>query len=94
MYKIKLILVAILLPVLAVGCGDVSKEFAAGKFKPTWESLDTHKVPEWIKDAKIGIQFVGPPKDFNDEQYYHWSRPEQRKRLLGKDQPDENVAQT
>jgi alpha-L-fucosidase len=92
MYKTKLVLVAILLPGLAVVCCNVSKGFAAEKFKPTWESLDMHKVPEWIKDAKIGIQFVGPPKDFNDEQYYHWSRVTQRKRLLGKDQADENVA--
>lgn len=26
-----------------------------GPYKPTWESLDTHKMPEWYKDAKIGL---------------------------------------
>ncbi len=29
--------------------------FAQGPYKPTWESLDTHKMPEWYKDAKIGL---------------------------------------
>ena len=28
---------------------------AAGPFKPTWESLRTHKDPEWFRDAKFGI---------------------------------------
>lgn len=27
----------------------------SGNFKPTWESLDTHKVPEWYEDAKFGM---------------------------------------
>lgn len=27
----------------------------AGKYKPTWESLDQHPVPEWYEDAKLGI---------------------------------------
>lgn len=27
----------------------------AGNFKPTWESLDKHKVPEWYEDAKFGM---------------------------------------
>jgi hypothetical protein len=26
-----------------------------GPYKPTWESLDTHKMPEWYNDAKIGL---------------------------------------
>jgi len=28
---------------------------AQGPYKPTWESLDSHKMPEWYKDAKIGL---------------------------------------
>lgn len=28
---------------------------AAGKWKPSWESLDTRPVPEWFADAKLGI---------------------------------------
>jgi len=27
----------------------------AGKFKPTWESLQQYQVPEWFRDAKFGI---------------------------------------
>ncbi len=26
-----------------------------GQYKPTWESLDSHKMPEWYDDAKIGL---------------------------------------
>jgi alpha-L-fucosidase len=29
--------------------------FAQGKFAPTWPSLETHKVPAWFQDAKLGI---------------------------------------
>jgi alpha-L-fucosidase len=25
------------------------------RYEPTWESLDTHEVPEWYDDAKLGI---------------------------------------
>ena len=28
---------------------------AQSLYKPTWESLDSHKMPEWYKDAKIGL---------------------------------------
>jgi len=24
-------------------------------YEPTWESLDTHTVPDWFHDAKLGI---------------------------------------
>ncbi|MDD4921285.1 MAG: alpha-L-fucosidase, partial [Bacteroidales bacterium] len=24
-------------------------------YKPTWESLDSHKMPQWYDDAKIGL---------------------------------------
>lgn len=27
----------------------------SGNFRPTWESLDTHQVPEWYEDAKFGM---------------------------------------
>lgn len=33
-----------------------SKEpVAPGKFKPTWQSLQQYKVPEWFRNAKFGI---------------------------------------
>ena len=28
-----------------------------GPWKPTWESLDRHRTPEWLLDAKLGVQF-------------------------------------
>lgn len=28
---------------------------AAGKFEPTWQSLQQYKVPEWFRNAKFGI---------------------------------------
>ena len=28
---------------------------AAGRYQPTWESLDTRPAPEWYLDAKLGI---------------------------------------
>jgi alpha-L-fucosidase len=28
---------------------------AQGPYKPTWESLGTHKMPSWYEDAKIGL---------------------------------------
>ena len=27
----------------------------SGNYKPTWESLDRHVVPEWYQDAKFGM---------------------------------------
>lgn len=29
--------------------------FAQGPYQPTWESLDSHKMPKWYEDAKIGL---------------------------------------
>jgi alpha-L-fucosidase len=29
--------------------------YAAGKFKPTWESLEQYQVPDWFRDAKFGM---------------------------------------
>lgn len=35
---------------------SVEKEkIIKGPFKPTWESLETYKVPEWFRNAKFGI---------------------------------------
>jgi alpha-L-fucosidase len=27
------------------------------EFQPTWESLDTHRCPEWFRDGKLGMYF-------------------------------------
>ena len=32
-----------------------SEPMAAGKFEPTWESLQQYQAPEWFRDAKFGI---------------------------------------
>jgi len=53
------------------------------RWEPTLESISKHEAPEWLKDAKIGIQFVGAPMDFDDEQWYHYSRAAQRARHQG-----------
>lgn len=29
--------------------------FVYAKYNPTWESIDSRPVPQWYKDAKIGI---------------------------------------
>ncbi len=29
--------------------------YAAGRFKPTWDSLAQYQVPEWFRDAKFGM---------------------------------------
>src|SRR5258706_3013307 len=33
----------------------ISVPLSAQPYLPTWESLDTHPVPQWYKDAKFGI---------------------------------------
>jgi Alpha-L-fucosidase len=34
---------------------EVDSVNTAGKYKPTWESLDTHPMPDWFLDAKFGM---------------------------------------
>jgi hypothetical protein len=59
------------------------------KWQPSLESISKHETPGWLIDAKIGIQFVGEPMEFDDELWYHWSRSSQRARQLGFDESDE-----
>lgn len=35
--------------------GTNAEPVAAGKFKPTWESLAQYQAPEWFRNAKFGI---------------------------------------
>lgn len=35
--------------------GEGNEQVATGKFKPTWESLQQYKSPEWFRNAKFGI---------------------------------------
>ena len=39
--------------VLATATGLFAQ--TAGRYQPTWESLDTRPAPEWYLDAKLGI---------------------------------------
>lgn len=32
-----------------------AEQMKAGKFEPTWESLQQYEVPEWFRDAKFGM---------------------------------------
>jgi alpha-L-fucosidase len=40
---------------LAIGARTSSLFSQDLKFTPTWPSLETHKVPSWFQDAKLGI---------------------------------------
>lgn len=55
------------------------------KWKPDWSSLKEHQAPEWLLDAKLGIQFVGAPKEFTDSEFWHWQRAQARARYLLED---------
>ena len=47
-----------LLSIVLVACGRVDETSKSAKFEPTFESLETSSpVPEWFKDAKLGIYF-------------------------------------
>ncbi len=41
----------------AIGSGLLTRNGLgwANTFEPTWESIETHRVPEWFDDAKLGI---------------------------------------
>jgi len=44
------------LVILSACVSGLSRDSRAGQpFKPTWESLSAHTVPEWFRDAKFGI---------------------------------------
>lgn len=58
---------------------------------PNWDNLNEHEAPEWLLDAKLGIQYVGELKDFNDQDYWQWSRAQQRARILAADNNYESV---
>ena len=34
---------------------EIDKVVAEGPWRPDWESLTTHEIPEWFHDAKFGI---------------------------------------
>lgn len=38
-----------------IGTLSLMKVMAQAPYQPTWESLDSHKMPQWYDDAKIGL---------------------------------------
>lgn len=42
-------------PYLAAQVKDVDRANQAGQFDADWESLAQHEIPQWFKDAKLGI---------------------------------------
>lgn len=72
-----------LLKTSCLAAGGLFARGAAAAWRPDWDDLKRHKAPDWILDAKIGIQFVGPRRDLDDWQYYHWQRAAHRRRSLG-----------
>lgn len=38
-----------------VSVSEEGERMMEGKFKPTWESLETYQVPDWFRNAKFGI---------------------------------------
>lgn len=64
-----------------------------GRWKPSWDNLKQHKAPEWLLDAKIGIQYVGAPRTFNDQDYWNWSRAQQRARQLAAEEGYESITE-
>ena len=64
------------------------------KWQPSLESISAHEAPEWLKDAKIGIQFVGPPQDFNDLYSRLWIKDVQMRRELGYKEPNDDEFDT
>ncbi|MCD6355055.1 MAG: alpha-L-fucosidase [Prolixibacteraceae bacterium] len=53
MKSTKLLFLAVGLAIILISCSSHKKEEVT--YQPTWESLKTHPVPEWLQDAKFGI---------------------------------------
>ena len=70
---------------LSLSFMNLSAQQAAngGRWQPTFTNLAGHSAPEWLLDAKIGIQYVGAPSAMNDRDYFDWLRSAQRVRELG-----------
>lgn len=54
MIKIRLITLTIIILVVFSACNSNSKE-KKSYYEPTWESLQNHEIPQWLKEGKFGI---------------------------------------
>ena len=48
-------------PEVAGAVKKIDSVVAAGPFAPNWKSLESYEIPQWYKDAKLGI-------------FVHWGR--------------------
>lgn len=46
---------AVVMIFLCFGCRETEQKGSAGKYKTTWQSLNSHPQPQWLIDAKFGI---------------------------------------
>lgn len=42
----------------------------SGEYEPTWDSIDKHQTPEWLKDAKLGLFIY--PAHMTEEEWRRW----------------------
>ena len=40
---------------LALSCGTAPEQQTEQRFRPAWDSIRSHEIPEWFDDAKLGI---------------------------------------
>ena len=64
------VLVSIMLVFVMMAAAD---EPARVHHKPTWESLDQHRTPEWFMDAKLGFK-IQPPHPTEAEYQAYWAK--------------------
>ena len=48
-----LAVILLVVPVVSSRAEETTKKFPV--YKPSWESLNTHEIPEWLLDAKLGL---------------------------------------
>ena len=48
--RLKLLFICLIISIMTLNLVS-----AQGPYKATWESLDSHKMPSWYDDAKIGL---------------------------------------
>jgi len=65
-----------------IGCFRLAESHAQTLFNLDSDIIENHKLPEWILDAKILIQYVGAPSEMTHAQYSAFNVKEQRRRKI------------
>lgn len=81
-------------PVLLPAANPNAPATTDGRWQPTLESLSAHRAPEWLLDAKLGVQYVGEPLGMDDTEAYGWTRAAQRARQSGAVGSDAHLRET